>query len=130
MKILTQQFFVFLTFLLCLNLFPTLQVLAAKTSCIQAADHWILQLNDNNTEVFQSHTRRNCQFSGQWVKESEHLPSGPHRERMCQDLVLIWSHKTCNFFRDVINPEAYEPCKTWSREMHQHCITNDVQWFN
>ena len=130
MKLATKQAFLFLSVLACLNFSPAQKVFAATSGCIQAAENWISQLNDKkNTEIFQRHTQRNCQFSGGWVKESEDATSVSHRERMCQDLVLIWSHKNCNYFRDVINPEAYEPCKAWSREMHQHCIDNDVNWF-
>jgi hypothetical protein len=131
MKISTEQVYLFLSFLLCLNFTPAQKVFASNTSCLKAAEKWISQLNDKkNTEIFQRHAQSNCQFSGRWVKESVDVSSVPHRERMCQDLVLIWSHKNCSYFRDVINPDAYEPCKAWSREMHQHCIDNDVNWFH
>ena len=130
MQVSAGQVFLFLIFLLWLSLTPPQKVFASEPSCIQAAENWISQLNDKkNNEIFQKHTQRNCQFSGKWVKESVDDSSVLHRERMCQDLVLVWSHKNCNYFRDVINPDAYEPCKAWSREMHQHCIDNDVNWF-
>lgn len=130
MKISTVKFFRFLVLLLLLTIFPSSQVLATQSGCHQAADSWISQLHDkDNTELFLRYTEENCNFSGDWVKRSEDVASKPQRERMCQDLVLLWSYKNCIYFRDVINPEAYEPCKAWSREMHQHCMDNDVNWF-
>ena len=130
MKISIKQVLGFIAFLLFLNFFSILHVSAAQVGCYQAADDWILQLNDEkNSELFHRYTHGDCQFSGKWVKQLKDGSSRAQRERMCQDLVLIWSHKNCNFFRDLINPEAYEPCKAWTREMHQHCMENDVNWF-
>ncbi|SDZ94821.1 hypothetical protein SAMN05660420_00840 [Desulfuromusa kysingii] len=129
MKITTNTLHI-ITIALWLTLCSAIPAMAVQSGCRQAADRWILQLNDpKNTELFQRYADNNCQFSGKWVKRSEDNTSKPQRERMCQDLVLLWSYKNCIYFRDVINPEAYEPCKAWSREMHQHCMDNDVQWF-
>jgi hypothetical protein len=130
MKVFGGHVFLLLSVLFCLQALSSQNVLASEPGCTKAAEDWIGRLNDEkNTEIFQRYTRRNCQFSGQWVKESADVASVSHRERMCQDLVLLWSHKNCNYFRDVINPDAYEPCRAWSREMHQRCIDNDVNWF-
>ncbi|MBN1958431.1 MAG: hypothetical protein JXQ81_00780 [Desulfuromonadales bacterium] len=130
MKLSLDQVFVVLFFILWLCFVPAQKGFSLDSGCVKAAENWILQLNDkDNTEIYQRHTRINCQFSGQWVKESQEVSSASHRKRMCQDLVLIWSHKNCNYFRDVINPDAFEPCSAWSREMYQHCIDNDVDWF-
>ena len=105
-------------------------VLAAESGCIASAEIWIEQLEDRaHDDVFLSHTRWNCEFSGHWVRESAEVTNQSSRERMCNDLVLIWTHKKCNYFRDLINPAAYEPCKAWSREMFQRCMANDVEWF-
>ena len=130
MKISAVIFWRFLALPLAFTLFPVFPANAAQSGCHQSADSWILLLNDkDNTELFQRYADQNCRFSGDWVKRSEMISSAPQRKRMCQDLVLLWSYKNCIYFRDVINPEAYEPCKAWSREMHQHCMENDVQWF-
>lgn len=128
-KVSSDQVFIVLFFILWLCFVPAQNGFSSDPGCVKAAENWIQQLNDkDNAEIYQRHTRINCQFSGQWVKEQE-VSSASHRKRMCQDLVLIWSHKNCNYFRDVINPDAFEPCSAWSREMHQHCIDNDVDWF-
>jgi hypothetical protein len=103
---------------------------ATDSGCSQAADAWISVLGDSpNRDIFQRHARDSCKFSGHWVKQSAQNSNQAARDRMCNDLVLIWTHKKCGYFRDVINPEAYEPCKSWSREMFQHCMNNDVGWF-
>jgi len=103
---------------------------AADSGCDQAAREWIVSLGDTeHTDIFERHTRNNCEFSGRWVKESRDVTDPSLRSRMCKDLVLIWTLKNCSYFRDVINPGAYEPCKAWSREMHQRCLDNDVNWF-
>lgn len=49
---------------------------------------------------------------------------------MCNDLVLIWSYKECVYFRDYLVPEAYEPCKAWSRQMYTRCLAGDAGWFD
>jgi hypothetical protein len=103
---------------------------AADNGCSQAANTWIAALGDaRHNDIFRRHTRNNCTFSGKWVKQYEQTTDQTARESMCNDLVLIWTHKECGYFRDVINPEAYEPCKAWSREMYQHCMDNDAGWF-
>jgi hypothetical protein len=115
---------------LILSLLVVIPARAAESGCSQAADAWITTLGDSqHDDIFQRHTRNNCSFSGKWVKRYAQTTDRTARARMCNDLVLIWTHKECGYFRDVINPEAYEPCKTWSREMYQHCMDNDVNWF-
>jgi hypothetical protein len=103
---------------------------AAKSGCTRVAERWISQLADpKNRELFERYTTNDCQFSGKWVRQSADLQTPAHRERLCTDLVLIWSHKDCNFFRDLINPAAFEPCTAWSRAMYQHCMEQDLAWF-
>lgn len=103
---------------------------AGDSGCVAAADSWIAELNDlRHTDIYQRHARFNCGFSGKWVQESVDVTDAPRRERLCNDLVLIWTHRKCNYFRDDINPAAYEPCREWSREMFRHCMENDVEWF-
>lgn len=115
---------------LLLACFVPIPTQAAESGCNQAAEAWIVTLDDaEHSDIFLRHTRNNCNFSGGWVRQSRDDQDPDRRARLCQDLVLIWTHKNCGYFRDVINPAAYEPCKAWSREMHQHCMDNDVDWF-
>lgn len=103
---------------------------ADESGCIQVGDAWVSGLdNPAGIEVLRRNVRSNCEFSGEWVKQSVDVEDPSRRERMCNDLVLIWTHKECGYFRDVHNPSAYEPCKTWSREMYRRCMENDVDWF-
>ena len=119
----------FLAVLLC-SFLPSASLQATETGCVTAAETWIDQLQDgSDNEVFRKHTRWNCEFSGQWVREYAAVTDRDRRERMCNDLVLIWTHKKCNYFREQFNPAAYEPCKAWTREMFLHCMDNDVEWF-
>lgn len=116
--------------LLCLSLLPC-PVNAAASGCTDAAEEWIATLADNpgNTDIYRRHARFNCEFSGRWMHESRDLTEPSRRERLCQDLVLLWTHKKCNYFRDDINPDAYLPCESWVREMHRRCMANDADWF-
>ncbi|MEE4252919.1 MAG: hypothetical protein V2I50_02640, partial [Desulfuromusa sp.] len=96
MKILDKNKIYSVALLLLLLSFTKLPVMAAQSGCTQAAENWILNLNDQkNAELFQRYAVTNCQFSGDWVKRSENLESQSHKERMCQDLVLLWSYKNC-----------------------------------
>lgn len=111
----------------------TIYASAAKgdeAGCIQAGDAWVTGLDDpSGIEVLRRNVRSNCEFSGEWVKRSANVAEPARRERMCNDLVLIWTHKECGYFRDVHNPSAYDPCKAWSREMYRNCMENNVAWF-
>ena len=128
-KVPEQLLFYLLVFMFILPNLPS-TVQAADSSCSQAAEAWIATLGDaEHSDIFLRHTRNNCRFSGDWVEQSRDDQNPDRRTRMCKDLVLIWTHKNCGYFRDVINPAAYEPCKAWSRKMHQHCMDNDVGWF-
>lgn len=103
---------------------------AQESGCTNAANAWTIELNDaKHSEVYRNHARSDCEWAGKWVKKYAQVTDQANRERMCNDLVLIWTHKDCGFFRDVINPDAYTPCKAWSREMFKHCMDNDVKWF-
>ena len=108
---------------------PSLRA-AQDSDCRKSAAAWILELDDaENTEVLLRHTQSNCEFSGKWVKDGELVQKVSRRTRLCTDLVLIWTHKKCGYLRDYINPAAYEPCKSWTRQMFEHCMDNDVTWF-
>lgn len=103
---------------------------AAESGCNQAAASWIEQLADTqHRELLLRYTDNDCRFAGKWVKQAAPDLTPAHREQMCNDLVLIWSHKDCNYFRDVINPDAAVPCNAWSRDMYRHCMQNEADWF-
>lgn len=105
-------------------------VALAGGSCSAAAEDWIAALPDKRrAELFRRYAGNDCEFAARWVKEYAGVSDIQRRDRMCTDLVLLWTHKDCNYFRDVIDPEAYEPCKEWSREMYRHCLEDDLDWF-
>lgn len=105
-------------------------VALAGGSCTAAAEDWIASLPDKNqAALFRRYARNDCEFAAKWVNQYAAVADVQRRDRMCTDLVLLWTHKDCNYFRDVINPDAYEPCKEWSREMYRHCMEDDLDWF-
>lgn len=112
-----------------LLIFFSFPLQAQESGCSRAAEEWIVALGGSNTQLLRRHTRSNCQFSGKWVEEHAQVANRDRRVRMCTDLVLIWTHKKCVYFRDYVDPDVYRPCKAWSREMFRHCMLDDVAWF-
>lgn len=100
-----------------------------QSGCLQAAADWIDTLDSPRERVLISHAQTKCDFAGRWVKEISGVAEKSKRERTCNDLVLIWTHKECIYFRDYIDNSAYYPCKNWTREMYRNCISDNVQWF-
>lgn len=127
----------FLAFPLALFLFvSTLSAVQASQSgtspCFQAAVAWIEALPQapapRSEEVLLSHSRSSCRFADYWLKDLANTKPS-ERRRTCKDLVLIWTHKECIYFRDTIFAPAYEPCKAWSRLMYERCMAGEILWF-
>lgn len=102
---------------------------AATAGCSAEAALWIATLTSSKSDILQNHAEMKCDFSSKWMKEYAETADIHSREQMCTDLVLVWTHKECDYFRDYIEPEAYTPCKAWSRQMFNHCMANDIDWF-
>ncbi|WP_143170772.1 hypothetical protein [Desulfopila aestuarii] len=97
-------------------------------SCYTAALQWIRTIETEKKDVLEKHALSGCAFSKKWI-ERYNGTSEASRESLCTDLVLIWTHKECMYFRDSVSPEAYDPCKTWSREMYTRCMEYEDEWF-
>jgi len=119
-------------------LFFMLQVLscsfaeASSSKCARAAEGWISDLSHldkSKRERLQSYTRENCSFAAKWQQELENISDRQRQRRTCTDLVLIWTHKECIYYRDYVTAAAYEPCKSWSRQMFRRCMSGDIDWF-
>ncbi len=100
---------------------------AAESACYSAAFSWIEKVSGGHA-VLQSHAKSNCEFAGKFIYKYPGRTEA-ERERLCYDLVLIWTHKKCIYFRDYLSPDAYTPCKSWSREMFQQCVSRNDGWF-
>lgn len=101
----------------------------AESACSLEAGRWISELHSPKEKILQDHCRENCRFASIWVKKSSDVLELKKRERTCNDLVLIWSHKECIYFRDYVDESAYYPCKAWTREMFRQCIAGNASWF-
>jgi hypothetical protein len=111
------------------HLFSSLPASSAESGCINAAAAWIKELNSSNTKILQNHCQENCRFASSWVEKISNVRETQRRERTCNDLVLIWSHKECIYFRDYVDASAYHPCKSWTRQMFHQCMAGNTEWF-
>lgn len=96
-------------------------------SCYGNALAWIEEIGASDSEIIEKSTLARCNFVKKWLDREGNKGDG--RERLCNDLVLVWTHNECVYFRDDINHNAYEPCKAWSREMYRRCMNYDDAWF-
>ncbi len=115
-----------LSLLLSITAVPTAMGEAQK--CERVAAEWIKELQSTKESILLSHARDKCRYASTWVKKIEE-DSETNRDRSCRDLILIYTHKECVYFRDYLDPAAYTPCKAWTREMYQQCMEGDVNWF-
>lgn len=99
----------------------------SNDTCSQEALKWIEEIDIEEPDILEKHALAKCQFASKWLNGSQ--KDGSNRKRVCNDLVLIWTYKECIYFRDYITHEAYEPCKSWSREMYSRCMEYDDTWF-
>lgn len=97
--------------------------------CFRSAQGWINELSHAKSRIMYEHARTRCNSSAQWLHNDNHSQSKTMQGQLCRDLVLIWTHKECIYFRDYITPDAYAPCKEWSREMYRQCMINNDDWF-
>jgi hypothetical protein len=102
---------------------------AGTAGCTAEATLWIAALASSKIDILQNHAEMKCDFSSGWMKEYAETADLNSRERMCTDLILVWTHNECVYFRDYIEPEAYTPCKAWTRQMYKRCMENDIGWF-
>ena len=118
-------------FFVLLNAFFPLPADAAEESgCVTAAREWIVELKDRGNEaLLLRYARNDCRFAAKWMAGNPGSGASGARRRLCNDLVLIWAHKDCGYFRDHVNPDAYDPCKAWTRRMFRRCMDDDRAWF-
>ena len=105
--------------------------LSAKTEpdgCFANASRWIAEIETDKGDILSRHAKDRCLTSGSWLGRAM-SEGGSAQKSTCNDLVLVWTHKACIYFRDDIHPDAYAPCKVWSREMYQRCLAGEGEWF-
>lgn len=101
------------------------------SGCIVYARQWIEQLDRiQRHDVLDRNTRTDCEFAARWISKNSESTSETTWNRTCTDLVLIWTHKKCIYYRDYVDHNSYQPCKEWTRQMYQHCISREVSWFD
>jgi hypothetical protein len=101
-----------------------------ESGCTEYAWQWVNQIDQlSRSDVLIRNVQSDCQFAAKWIKMNSNSSSAASWNRTCTDLVLIWTHKKCIYYRDYIDPRTYEPCKEWTRVMYQHCIDQDEPWF-
>ncbi len=101
----------------------------AQSECSLNAHDWIRSLQSPKKSVLRNHCDNRCTFVAKWVKQIDNIADKNKRENTCYHLVLIWSQKDCVYFRDVIDPAAYYPCKGWTQEMFRQCMADNTEWF-
>ena len=102
-----------------------------EAGCIAAAQNWVQQIDQiSRPEVLLRNTRSDCNRSLKWMKKNTGNTSVRIWEQTCTDLILVWTHKKCIYYRDDIDHRAYYPCKEWTRQMYDHCIRRDITWFS
>lgn len=102
----------------------------AGSACTAYAQQWIDKLNKTSRrDILIRNTRSDCEFSAGWIKKNSKSNNENTWKRMCNDLVLIWTHKKCMYYRDYIDHNSYHPCKEWTRQMYHHCINRNFSWF-
>lgn len=100
------------------------------SGCSAYARQWIQQLDqDSNHELLIRNTRSDCEFSARWIKKNSGSDNEQIWKRTCNDLVLIWTHKKCIYYRDYIDHNTYTPCKEWTRQMYDYCMEHNESWF-
>lgn len=102
-----------------------------ESGCSSYARQWIQHLGQSSKRaILIRNTRSDCEFSAKWIKKNSAINNEQIWKRTCNDLVLIWTHKKCIYYRDYIDYNAYVPCKEWTRQMYNHCIDHDISWFH
>lgn len=82
----------------------------ADDGCFARALSWIEKIEVKDPTVLKTHAATKCRFADKWIRDFADR-NGSDRQRMCNDLVLIWTHKECIYFRDYVHHSAYAPAK-------------------
>lgn len=101
----------------------------AQSDCSRNAENWVDDLQSPKENILRKHSDSSCSFAAEWVAKIDNVTKSEKRERTCTHLVLLWAHKDCVYFRDVIDADAYYPCKAWTREMFRQCMSGNTEWF-
>lgn len=103
--------------------------LSSTSSCFIEARSWISELPSGKRDILHNHARESCALSLNWLKDHGESKEDTSLERVCTNLVLIWTHQKCIYFRRYFSPDVYEPCEMWARSQYKHCINQDMDWF-
>lgn len=98
-----------------------------EADCCSVTATWV-QAVGKNSDVLRFHVQSACRFSHDWIRTEE--AGNSSRERVCNDLVLVWAHKECVYFRDYVCHDVYDPCKAWTRKMFRQCMAGNIMWFD
>jgi hypothetical protein len=115
--------------LLTVSALPTDASTESRQQCAALTGEWINELDRDDRALLVRRTRDQCLGAARWMRQQTMDASKQVKRQICQDLVLIWAFKECEYRRDYIDRRAYAPCMTWSREMHRRCLVDDLAWF-
>ena len=110
----------FLLLLCCLLVPGPASCTTYQEICLGKARKWIEETGIEDSSTLQKHTATRCQFVDNMLSSSANETAD--RERVCTDLVLLWTRKDCVFFRDYVSYRTYAPCMAWGREMFKECV--------
>lgn len=101
----------------------------SRQQCAALTGEWINELDRDDRVLLVRRTRDQCLGAARWMRQQTMAGSERVKRQICQDLVLIWAFKECEYRRDYVDRLAYAPCMAWSREMHRRCLADDLAWF-
>jgi hypothetical protein len=108
---------------------PTGAAAESRQQCAAPTGEWSNELDPDDRALLVRRTRDQCLDAARWMRQQTMDGSEQVKRQICQDLVLIWAFKECEYRRDYIDRQAYAPCTAWSREMHRRCRADDLAWF-
>ncbi len=99
-------------------------------SCTAAAKDWTARVKECDVSLLQKYAQMSCVNGRKRVAEYRGVEDAERRGNMCRFRVLLWAHtEACLYFRDVVCPKAWEPCRQWSQELYERCMAGDGEWF-
>ncbi|TVM17691.1 hypothetical protein DPQ33_08615 [Oceanidesulfovibrio indonesiensis] len=101
----------------------------ADSPCLRVARERVTVHAGARAQVLDWHAAASCKGSRAVLAGCDTAPD-ELREEICRREVLAGAYTSaCVYFRDVLCPDAYEPCKEWVLEQYERCKAKDMEWF-
>lgn len=103
---------------------------SSAESCMESGERRILQPFADKRKTLEFYVKKSCGKSARTILEINSPIHSPERQEKCRNKILVDVYiSTCIYFRDVVYPEAFNPCWDWGREHYAHCVAGDAAWF-